>query len=227
MYKLIKDIENRILNGGSISYEESLQLINTSNDNIEHLFNSADKIRQAYMGNKADLCTIVNAKSGKCSENCKYCAQSIYYNTGVHEYKLLSYDNILEKALYVQNKGAHRISLVTSGRGVADEDLKELVEIYKRLKIDTDLKICASHGIITYEQALLLKSSGVDMYHHNLETGYKYYKNICTTHNYDDRIRTIDNLQKAGITVCSGGIIGMDETLIDRIDMAFELRRLN
>lgn len=228
MKNFIKEIEAKVIDGIEITYEDSIKLMGIENeDEFKALLDAANNIRVAYKGNEVELCTIINAKSGKCSEDCRYCAQSAHYNTCVQEYDLLDYESILKKALEVQKKGVNRFSLVTSGRGLNEEDLIRLVDIYKKLKQDTTIKICASHGIISYEQAVRLKEAGVDMYHHNLETGKDYYGQICTTHSFEDRVQTVRNLLKAGMDVCSGGIIGMDETVKDRIDMAFTLKELN
>ncbi|MCY6484701.1 biotin synthase BioB [Clostridium aestuarii] len=230
MENFIKDIKEKILKGGSISFDEALKIINIDEEDLEcleTLFEGANEIREKFVGKKVDLCTIINGKSGRCSENCKYCAQSVHYNTGIKEYELIEYNQILDKALEVQGEGAHRFSIVTSGRGISsEEELEKLVEIYKELNKDTNLKLCASHGIISYEQAKKLKEAGVSMYHHNIETCKKNYSNICTTHTYEDRINTIKNVQKAGMDICCGGIIGMGENPQDRISMAFEIKNL-
>ncbi|AOT70952.1 biotin synthase BioB [Geosporobacter ferrireducens] len=229
MKKYIEQIKEKILQGGAITFEEALELMEIDEmdeDALAHFYSAANEIRKKYAGNKVDLCTIMNAKSGKCSEDCKYCAQSVHYTTGVDEYDLLNYDKVLERAMEMEKEGAHRFSLVTSGRGVDGEDFEKLLEIYSRLKQDTDLKICASHGIISYEQAMRLKDAGVSMYHHNVETSSTYYEEICTTHSYQDRIDTIQNVQKAGMELCCGGIIGMGESVEDRVKMAFEIKEL-
>lgn len=226
---MIDEVKNRILKGGEITYEEAMELMHIREDDhqaLKHLYAAANEIREKMMGNGVDLCTIMNAKSGRCSEDCKYCAQSVHYQTGVQEYSLLCYDEILERALEMEREGAHRFSLVTSGRGVDEEDFKKLLSIYHRLSQDTHLKLCASHGIISYEQAIKLKEAGVSMYHHNIETSSNYYGQICSTHTYQDRIDTIKNVQRAGLALCCGGIIGMGETIEDRIHMAFEIKQL-
>lgn len=230
MKKFIEELTQQVLNGKEITYDEAFKIINIDENDteiLEVLFEGANKIRQEYVGNKVDLCTIMNARSGKCSEDCKYCSQSVHYNTGVNEYDLLNYDEILERALEVQKSGAHRFSLVTSGRGISSEgELEKLVEIYSRLKEDTNLNLCASHGIASYEQLLKLKNAGVSMYHHNVETSEENYKNICTTHGYEDRVDTIKNVVKAGLEICCGGIFGMGESKVDRVKMAFEIKSL-
>ena len=230
MKEFIKQLTQKVLEGKEITFEEASEIINIDEKDIETLellFSGANKIRKQYVGNKVDLCTIMNAKSGRCSEDCKYCAQSVHYNTGVTEYDLINYDEILERALKVQKSGAHRFSLVTSGKGISsDEELDQLVERYKRLKVDTNLKLCASHGIATFEQLLKLKEAGISMYHHNIETSSDNYDNICTTHSYEQRIETIKNGMKAGLEICCGGILGLGESKEDRVKMAFEIKSL-
>lgn len=230
MIDKINLLKRQILNGNLITYEEALDLIAieiNDENGLNELFKAANEIRKNFMGNKVDLCTIMNAKSGKCSEDCRFCAQSAHYNTGVEEYSLLSYKDILKRAKEMEEKGVHRFSLVTSGRGVKGEDFDKVVDIYRRLHKDTNLSLCASLGIIDYEQAKKLKEAGVNMYHHNVETSKDNYKNICTTHTYGDRIQTIKNVQKSGMELCVGGIFGLDESKEQRLKMAFEIRELN
>jgi biotin synthase len=230
MINKINSLKRQILNEKLITYEEALDLIYieiNDENSLNELFKAANEIREKFMGSKADLCTIMNAKSGKCSEDCRFCAQSGHYNTGVEEYSLLSYEDILKRAKEMEEKGVHRFSLVTSGRGVKGEEFDKVVDIYRRLHKDTNLSLCASLGIIDYEQAKKLKEAGVKMYHHNVETSKDNYKNICTTHTYEDRIETITNVQKSGMDLCVGGILGLDESKEQRLKMAFEIRELN
>lgn len=230
MIDKINSLKRQILNGNLITYEEALDLIDieiNDENGLNELFKAANEIREKFMGSKADLCTIMNAKSGKCSEDCRFCAQSGHYNTGVEEYSLLSYKDILKRAKEMEEKGVHRFSLVTSGRGVKGEEFDKVVDIYRRLHKDTNLSLCASLGIIDYEQAKKLKEAGVKMYHHNVETSKDNYKNICTTHTYEDRIETIANVRKSGMDLCVGGILGLDESKEQRLKMAFEIRELN
>lgn len=220
----IKDIEKKIIEGREISFQEAMELYSTPMP--EELFNSANEIRMHFLGNSGELCTIMNAKSGKCTEDCKYCAQSSHYNTGIEEYEIVSLEKALKEAEENFQGGAHRFSLVTSGRGLNGEEFEKVVTIYKGIKEKNEIKLCASHGILTYEQLLRLKEIGVTRYHHNLETSRTYYKSICTTHSFEDRMKTIKSAQSAGLEICSGGIIGLGESLEDRISMAFELRDL-
>lgn len=230
MKEYIENLAQDILNGKEILLDEAIKIIQIDENEFETLkvlFQAANLVREKYAGNQADLCTILNAKSGRCTEDCKYCAQSVHYETGISEYELLSYDEILKRALEVEGYGAHRFSLVTSGKGIAcDKELEKLLSIYSRLKQDTNLKLCASHGIISYDQLVKLKEAGVDRYHHNVETSKSYYSHICTTHEYEDRISTIKNSIKAGLGVCCGGIIGVGEAPLDRVQMAYEIKAL-
>lgn len=230
MEKYIIKLKNKVLREKEISYEEALNLISldTNNKNdFDILLKSANEIRECFMGRKADLCTIMNAKSGKCSEDCKFCAQSSHYKTGVEEYSLLDYNEILNRAKEMESKGVHRFSLVTSGKGMSGKEFNNILNIYEGLRENTNLKLCASLGIIDYEQAKMLKSAGVTTYHHNVETCRDNFHNICTTHTYKDRIKTIKDAKKAGLDVCVGGIIGMNESEEQRLKMAFEIRELN
>lgn len=233
MKKFIQKLSNKIRNKkGDISFNEALELINYDFENDiearETLFEEANNIRQDFNGNKFDLCTIVNAKSGNCSEDCKYCAQSSYYNTGSPVYNLMKSDEILKLAKEVERGRVDKFSLVTSGKGLEEiNELNNLKEIYKNLNKNTDLDLCASHGIISYDVALELKNSGVKTYHHNLECSREFYPEICSTHDYQERIDTCKNAKTAGLKVCSGGIFGLGESRTDRIKMAFDLKELD
>ncbi|GAB6168899.1 biotin synthase BioB [Clostridium carnis] len=217
-------LANRILNGYKITKEEALKLYL---EPAEELYKAADLIRKTLTGNKVDLCSIINGKSGRCSEDCKYCAQSIHFKTGALEYSLLSYEEIKNYARENETEGVDRFSIVTSGKALVGNDFEKVVDYYKRLNDECDINLCASHGILSRESLSKLKESGVKRYHHNIETSKKYYSKICTTHNYEDRIDTINKAKEIGLEVCSGGIIGMGETREDRVDMAIELRNLN
>lgn len=232
MKNFIKKLKEKILLGKKIDFEEAKELIEIKIDdseNLNELFSSADEIREKFCGNSFDLCTIINAKSGKCSEDCKYCAQSSHFKTNTSVYPLVSENIALEEAKKVEGEGAHRFSLVTSGKGVLDnsEELKKLENIYKKLKAETTLSLCASHGICSKEVLAKLKESGVTTYHHNLEACADFYPSICSTHTHEDRVKTVLAAKEVGLKVCSGGILGLGETPIDRIKLAFELRELD
>lgn len=224
MDEIINKLEYKVMNGQSLCYDEAILLSNT--DNAKELYAAADRIRDKFRGKKVDLCSIMNAKSGKCSENCKYCAQSGHYNTGVEEYPLIDLETALKMAKENEKAGAHRFALVTSGGMLSSKDFDRIIEIFEVLRRETSLHLCASLGKISYEQAVTLKRVGVSMYHHNLETSRSYFTQICDTHTYEDKIDTIRNVIDAGLPICSGGIIGLGETMKDRIDMACELKSL-
>jgi len=226
MKSFIKDLEIRILSGEYINFQEAMALTELrNNEEIEQLC-SANNIRKTFCGNKVDLCSIMNAKSGRCSEDCKFCAQSVHYNTNAEVYDLASKEVALKLAKENESEGVNRFSLVTSGRGITSSDFEKVLDIYEKLNRELKMKLCASLGILEYDKLLKLKERGITMYHHNLETSREFYKEICTTHSYEERIDTIKAAQKAGIPVCSGGIIGLGESWVDRINLAFQLKEL-
>lgn len=223
---VINRLEEKVLAGLEITQEEAQKLAELDGSDLYRLFTAASRIRDLRVGKKVDLCSIINAKSGRCSEDCKFCAQSVHHQTEVDVYDLLDEDSILERALQMAREGAERFSLVTSGRGINERDFPKALAIYRRLARETNLKLCASLGIITEDMARRLREAGVTMYHHNLETSESYFPQICTTHSYQDRINTIRACQAANLEVCSGGIISLGETMSQRLEMAFTLREL-
>lgn len=193
---------------------------------LEQLCSGADMIRKHFKGSHVDLCSIINGRSGKCSENCKFCAQSAHHCTGIEEYPFLDEEKILAECLHNEERGVHRFSIVTAGRTLSDEDFEKAVSAYKLLESRSKMELCASHGLLTQEQFNRLYSAGVRRYHANIETSRRNFPNICTTHTYEDKLECIRRAQKAGFEVCSGGIIGMGENWEDRIDMAVSLSEL-
>ena len=226
-----KETKNKILDGYQITKLDSYQItkedaLRLVDEDLEELCESADELRRHFCGDSFDLCTIINGKSGKCSENCKYCAQSSFYKTAVEEYPLLESTNIQKDAIYNHEKGILRYSIVTSGKCLSDDELDKICESYSSIGKNCSVSLCASHGLLTLEQFKKLKASGVNRYHNNLETSRRNFPNICTTHTYDDKIAAIKNAQKAGLDVCSGGIMGLGETMEDRIDMVMDIQAL-
>ena len=217
-------IAEKIINGERLKSDDDLKFLLTMP--LEDLQAGAALIQKNFCGNHIDLCTIINGKSGRCGEDCKYCAQSARHKTGVDEYNFLPIEKILEVALTDERAGVNRFSIVTSGRTLDGKNFERAIEAYKILRDKVKLEFCASHGILTAEQLQRLKAAGVTRYHHNLETSRRFFPHICTTHTFDDRIKTIKLAQKIGLEICSGGIIGMGETWQDRIDLAFELAAL-
>ena len=220
----LQGLKDKVLNGAYINKDEAVSLINTD---LNELRKYAEEIRQKFCGNSFSLCTIINGKSGRCSEDCKYCAQSIHFKTNVEEYDILDEKIIIDSAKSNYEKGVHKFSIVTSGKRLTQEQVEKLCEIYKNLHKECSIELCASHGLLSYNDLKKIKESGVIRYHNNLETSRNYFKKICTTHTYDEKIETIKNAKKAGLEVCSGGIIGLGESMEDRIDMALTLREIS
>ena len=218
------DIAKKIIGGERLKPSDDLEFLLTTP--LEKLQAGAHLIQEKFFGKHIDLCTIINGKSGRCSENCKYCAQSARHHTGIDEYDFLPTEKILEVALANEKCGVNRFAIVTSGRALDDKNFERAIETYKILRANLKIDLCASHGILNAEQLKRLRAAGVKRYHHNLETSRRFFPEICTSHTFDDRIRTIKLAQAAGLEVCSGGIIGMGETWQDRIDLAFEVAAL-
>ena len=219
------EIAEKIIEGERLQSTDDLKLLLETP--LEKLQEGAAAIQKKFCGNHIDLCTIINGKSGRCGEDCKYCAQSAEHKTGIDEYKFLPTQEILTVAKLNEKAGVNRFSIVTSGRALSGEDFEKAIEAYKILRENLKIDLCASHGILNAEQFKKLRATGVTSYHHNIETSRRFFPQICTSHTYDDRINTIKIAQAAGFNVCSGGIIGMGETWQDRIDMAFELFNLD
>lgn len=212
-----------IINGYQITKDQAMELWDVD---LPMLLDASSKIRGKFCGNKFDICTIISGKSGKCSEDCKYCAQSSSYETGIESFELLDEETILKDALINYSKGIRRYSIVTSGKRATKDEVEKLCYIFKSIKDLPDMKLCSSNGLLTYEEFLKLKLAGVSRYHNNLETSREYFSSICTTHSYDEKIDTIRAASLAGLEVCSGGIIGLGESKLDRVSLAFELRDL-
>lgn len=217
-------IENQIIGGENISQEVARKI--QKEWSTEQLCETANTIRQHFMGNSIDLCSIMNARSGKCSENCKWCSQSAHHNSKIEIYPLVSEQEALRHALDNHNKGVGRFSLVTSGRTMSDRDIDKAVAIYKAIAAECSIYMCASMGLLNKEQLLKLRECGVGHYHCNIETAPSYFPTLCTTHTFEEKLQTIKWAQEVGLKICSGGIIGMGETMEQRIEMAFALRQI-
>ena len=194
---------------------------------LEEMLDCAGKLQKHFCGNLVDFCSIINGRSGRCSEDCKYCAQAACNHTGIDEYGFLPKDKIFAAAKANQDAGVNRFAIVTAGRALKGKDFDKAIEAYKEMNAKLKIQLCASMGFIDAEQFRRLKEAGVTSYHHNIETSRRNFPNICTTHTFEDKIRTIKIAQKEGMCVCSGGIIGMGETWDDRIDMALTLAELD
>jgi biotin synthase len=194
---------------------------------LSELAAKADKVRRERTDNKLDVCTICNARSGLCSEDCKFCAQSVHYDTGTPVYPMMNIDEIMESALQAKANGSKRFGIVTSGQGLNMDEVGYIATVVKEIRDKLDIEVCASLGCLDYDQLTLLKKSGLSRYHHNIETSREFFPKIVSTHTFDDRIVTIRNAIKAGLSTCSGGIIGMGESRRDRADMALTLKDLD
>mgnify|MGYP004498790881 FL=1 len=221
---LVNELKERIIAGGEISREEALQLFE---EPVEDVAQAADEIREKFCGNGFDICTIINGKSGRCSENCKFCAQSAHYNTGCTEvYDLLPTEDILREAKYNDQQGVLRYSIVTSGKRLSDEELDQVCESIRRIKSETDIEVCFSFGLLNEDQLRKVREAGATRAHCNMETSRRYFPEICTTHTYDQKIETLKAAVAAGLSICSGGIMGLGEALEDRVDMVFTVKEL-
>jgi biotin synthase len=219
-------IKGKVLAGEGLSPEEAFELAGWPLEKLEELLSLAQEVRERFWGREVELCSIINARSGLCREDCHFCAQSSRYRTGVEIYPLISPEKALEKARRLENTGVRHFSLVTSGRSTKERDFKQILEIYRMLRAETRLELHASLGSIDQEKARQLKEAGVTTYHHNLETGRRFFPHVCTTHTFKDRVATIQAAKSAGLAVCSGGIIGLGESMTDRLEMVLELREL-
>lgn len=220
----MKQLAQEIIAGRRLTREDDLSVFLTAD--LSELCAGADQIRKALCGDKVDLCTIVNGRSGRCGEDCKFCAQSCHHHTDVEEYQFLPQDEIVAQGHKNEAAGVHRYSIVTAGRGLHGEEFQEAVETYKRMRRELGLVLCASHGLQTDEEFAALKAAGVEHYHANIETSRRNFPNICTTHTYEDKLDNIRRAKAAGLGICSGGIIGMGESWEDRLDMAVSLSEL-
>jgi len=218
---------DRVLNGTSIDFNDACELVQAEGSDLWDLFSAAGRIRERFRGNVLDLCSIVNAKSGACSEDCSYCAQSVHHSTDAPVYSLISVDRMTEAATSAKRNGAKRFCIVTSGRGIdSQEDLENIAEGIKRVR-EIGLSPCATLGTLTREQLSYMNDAGLHRYHHNIETSREYFPRICTTHSFDERLEVLRQALSLGLSVCSGGILGMGESMDDRVRMAFTLRELN
>lgn len=219
----IQELKSRILSGGQIEKDEALSLYEAP---LDELCAAANEIREHFCGNQFDMCTIINGKSGHCSENCKYCAQSAFYHSHIEEYPLLGADEIVEQAKINDSQGVLRYSIVTSGKRLSNDEVDKMCEAIRRIRKETNIAVCVSFGLLDETQFKKAREAGAVRVHNNLETSRRNFPNVCTTHTFDDKIAAIKAAQKAGLTVCSGGIMGMGETPEDRVDMALTLREL-
>jgi biotin synthase len=226
MNQWISGVAERVIAGDAVSGEEANRLIGVTGSDIYALFLGATRIREHFLGTGVHLCAIINAKSGRCPENCAFCAQSAHYATAAPIYPLVDEERIVSEARVAQESGSTCYGIVTSGTTVKGKELEQICGALRRIRQETAIAPACSLGIITEDTALALKEAGMATYHHNLETARSFFPNICTTHDYDEDIATIRAVKRAGLRVCSGGIFGLGETPAQRVELAFTLREL-
>lgn len=220
----VTKMKEKVMDGEEITREEAIAL---SKEPLSELQAAADEIRKSMCGNGFDICTIINGKCGRCSEDCKYCAQSAHYHTSCEEsYPLLTTEELLEGARYNDSRGVLRYSIVTSGKRLSDGEVEQVCESIRRIRKETSIQVCVSFGLLNEEQFRKIKKAGASRVHCNLESSAGYFPKVCTTHTYEEKIETLKAAKRAGLSICSGGILGLGETMEDRIDMVLTAREL-
>jgi biotin synthase len=227
MKQLISDITGRIISGGTITGDEALRLSAVDGTDRYALFLAAAEVKEHFVGSKVSLCSIINAKSGRCTENCAFCAQSAHHSSDVPVYPLVDEESLVAGAHAAEKCGSICYGIVTSGTGISPgEELDRICRALERIRKETSIAPSCSLGILDDQAARILKEAGSATYHHNLETARSFFPQICTTHDYEEDVATVRAAKAAGMNVCSGGIFGLGETAAQRIEMALTLREL-
>lgn len=223
----IDAVRDKIIEGGKISKGEVSMLINVDSTALFELFAAANAVRDYHRGDSIDLCAIFNARAGGCTEDCSFCAQSSISAAPIGRHPLKPLPTVRKAALEAAANKSKRFCVVTGGRGVSDKDVTKIAAMVTAIRETGRLLPCATLGFIEPDQLTALIEAGLNRYHHNLETSPAFFPQICTTHSFNDKLRTIETIRAAGCSICSGGIFGMGETWDDRLDMAFLLRDLD
>lgn len=223
---LISAVEQTILAGGCISRDDAETLMTVSDEHLVKLLAAADRVRIEFKGNQFDSCALINARSGRCGEDCAFCAQSGHYDSECEEYDLRSADDIVSAAKAAKSFGAGRFCTVTSGGALSPLEFDTLLSSLEQVRSQVDIALDASLGFLDDDRVGRLSAVGVTRYNHNLETSRDYYPKICTTHSFDQRVETVRTVLRKGLSACSGGIIGMGESPSQRLDLAFTLAEL-
>ncbi|MGO8987618.1 MAG: biotin synthase BioB [bacterium] len=226
MRREIRKIGDKVLEGKDVSIKDVLPLLGTNGPDVLDLAAVANRVREEFNGNKIDLCSLLSVKSGKCPEDCAFCAQSAHYKTEAPVYPLMDIQRIVEEAKEAQARGAGRFCLITSGREVSDKEFEIILEALGRIRGETTLDLDCSLGTLSKERAESLRKVGVTRYNHNVETAESHFLQICTTHSFRDRVKTVEVLKEQGFSVCCGGIIGLGESPQQRLELAFSLKQL-
>lgn len=218
------ELAKEIIDGRRITRDDELSLF--LDCDLKELCEGADLIREHFIGDKVDLCSIINGRSGRCPEDCKYCAQSAHNQTDCEVYDFLPEEQIVEMCKLNESEGVDRFSIVTAGRALTGEEFDKAIHAFETMHRECKIDLCASMGFLDEEQLHRLHEAGVTSYHHNIETSRRNFSNICTTHTYEQKVETLKKVKAEGMCACSGGIIGMGETWEDRLDMAVSLAEL-
>jgi len=227
MENFINEAVERIIQGGSLTPEEAVRLAELEGPAVFDLFRGASRVKEHFVGEKIHLCSIINAKSGRCAEDCAFCAQSAHHSTDAPVYPLVQEERLLESARAAEASGSACFGIITSGTTVNGTELEQILAALRRIRQETTILPSCSLGIIDEETASRLKDAGMDTYHHNLETAESFFPSICTTHPYQDDVDTVRAVKKAGVKVCCGGIFGLGESAAQRVEMAFTLQGLD
>ncbi|MBX6378578.1 MAG: biotin synthase BioB, partial [Clostridia bacterium] len=221
------ELADRVLAGGVPTRQEALSVLTCPDEELPELLAAAYRVRRHHFGNRVQLYMLVNAKSGLCPEDCAYCSQSRVSTADIPRYPLLPVETLLEGARRAWELGAKTYCIVASGRGPTWHELEQVSAAVRAIKERFPLRVCCCLGLLDEEKAAFLQAAGVDRVNHNLNTSEAFYGEICHTHNFQDRLRTLEAVRAAGISLCSGCIVGMGETPADIVDLAFTLRRLD
>lgn len=225
MKEFIEALKQKVLQGGEINFQEALQLIEIEEaSDLEALLGAAREITFHFNSEEPGLCSLINAKSYLCGEDCGFCAQSVRFDTRVNRYQLMPPDDVVKVAKEFEKKGTKNFCIVTSGGELSDKEFEDILEVYRRLKAETSLNLDGSLGFLTPARVARLKEVGVRRFNSNLQSSREFYPRIVTTHTYDKRLETLRFLQEGDMEICSGGILGMGESREDRIKLAFELK---
>jgi biotin synthase len=228
MRNFLHSVEREALNGSGIGFDDAILVLEIPREWVFDLFGVTERVKKKYIGDRVRLCSIVNAKSGMCSEDCSFCSQSRVSRSKVERYPLLEAREIIERAKDAKEAGAKEFSIVTSGQGLRKrEEIKEIGAAIEAISGKLGLETCVSVGIVPRETIEYFKARGLTSFHHNLETSRTFFPSVCTTHDYEEDVETVREAKKAGLWVCCGGIFGLGESNCDRVELAMTLRELD
>jgi biotin synthase len=218
---------DKVLSGQKISEEEAEKLVNVSDESLHVLSDAANEITRTLCGDVVDVESLINAKKGKCQEDCSFCSQSAFYKTEIDTYKLLPAETIVQNAMLAKEDGVKSFCLVCAWRGPTEKDFEQISTIIKKINEEVGIEVNCSLGFINQDMAIKLKKLGVKRYNHNLEASRSFFSKICTTHSYEERMKTNLIVKDVGLELCCGGIIGMGETRMQRLELGLDLAKLS